>query len=962
MPVITDTLAFLNHILPHEGRYVGFCLETKTNQFFDSIDRLASWLLESDQAGRTVYHACGAFGQIHKRTQENCVGIRSFFLDLDVGKDKPYATLDAAFQACENFRRSVGLPKPVYVISGRGLHVYWPLDVDLDPATWLRYARALKAACVALHFHADPARTADCASILRSPGTHNYKYDEPILVISGGLEGPYPLEAFKGLLSYVTADTTKFRPDAPRQRKLADELARTFASEPRYGRDIAQACRQLGAMRDVLGRIYEPLRHACFGVLAFCADGEACANEWNQRKSHEDYSPAEIKRKLAQVSKLSGASTCELFHSHDAKTCEACPHWQKILSPISLGKKQEQASPRSAASGAIDRPVLPDSFHWTKYNGLATTVGGKDADREVIISQFPLFLKAVQSGEVRGEHNLAFRLYLPHDGWRDIILSARAVFSGASMAELADKGVIVRDPTQFIRYVRDAVELYHRMSKLMVRYDQFGWKDDNTAFLWGFDLYTATGSTRVVGSEELSVRSSVHGGTCPWVGVAPGGSLFNWKREAEKMFIAGMEPHSFGIMCGFGALLMKFADPVEGGAVVHFISPESGTGKTNTLLVVASIWGQWDGMRLINRESQIAKMLTLAAMGNLPVIHDELVLRDPDMIKEFVHAFSDGRDKTRASNVGQLRHQLAHWQTILMSAANTSLVDVLSTVDKKQAAAWRVIEFQTQLPKDAPYFDNPEFRRAIFANAGHAGQAFLRWLLVPKNLELTKNTVNQIMTQLWKKTGWQSEARFWIRTLACAATAGWIISQLKIIEFNPDRIMSWVLDNMMDPHEVVPSDWSVSAVGEFLMENVECAMTFARPWSYGVEQMPLRELRGKLWIRYETESHRVFILQSALRNWLIKKQLSYTALVNDLNKQGAVINKKRRVTLSAGYKPIPAVQVWCLELNTNHPALSGFLPDEVRDNVVPFKPAGDDDPPPESAGLSPGADQTPPGA
>jgi hypothetical protein len=65
------------------------------------------------------------------------------------------------------------------VESGHGMHVYWPFKEAISPAKWQRYAEGLKAACVVHGLKADPARTADCASVLRPPGTHNHKDDRP---------------------------------------------------------------------------------------------------------------------------------------------------------------------------------------------------------------------------------------------------------------------------------------------------------------------------------------------------------------------------------------------------------------------------------------------------------------------------------------------------------------------------------------------------------------------------------------------------------------------------------------------------------------------------------------------------------------------------------------------------------------------------------------------------------------
>jgi hypothetical protein len=109
------------------------------------------------------------------RTKRNAFGARAFWLDLDVGEDKPYATINDAIKALAEFCRTLKLPTPIIVFSGSGLHVYWPLRETLERQVWERYANGLKALCERHGLHADPSRTADISSVLRTPGTYNRK-------------------------------------------------------------------------------------------------------------------------------------------------------------------------------------------------------------------------------------------------------------------------------------------------------------------------------------------------------------------------------------------------------------------------------------------------------------------------------------------------------------------------------------------------------------------------------------------------------------------------------------------------------------------------------------------------------------------------------------------------------------------------------------------------------------------
>lgn len=195
----THPSEFLRYILPDIGFKVA-CIKPPqrgvSQVFCQSVDELWSVLEKADRQGCDTYHGCASFADpgplswidnpkkpgkrirswdFEKRLQSRAVGARAFWLDIDAGPGKPYLTKLDAGRALTTFIQQAKLPTPCLVDSGNGLHVYWPLERVLTPPEWQPRAEALKAACIAHALHADPVRTADIASILRTPGTHNHK-------------------------------------------------------------------------------------------------------------------------------------------------------------------------------------------------------------------------------------------------------------------------------------------------------------------------------------------------------------------------------------------------------------------------------------------------------------------------------------------------------------------------------------------------------------------------------------------------------------------------------------------------------------------------------------------------------------------------------------------------------------------------------------------------------------------
>jgi hypothetical protein len=131
-----------------------------------------------------AYFPCAEYLS-NTRKAANASGAWALWADLDVGESKArtgqgYTSIDDARSALRQFCNDTGLPEPTHIVSsGGGLHVYWVLSDFLARDRWQSYARKLKHLTERCAFKADGSRTADIASLLRVPGTLNFKYDPP---------------------------------------------------------------------------------------------------------------------------------------------------------------------------------------------------------------------------------------------------------------------------------------------------------------------------------------------------------------------------------------------------------------------------------------------------------------------------------------------------------------------------------------------------------------------------------------------------------------------------------------------------------------------------------------------------------------------------------------------------------------------------------------------------------------
>ena len=498
----------------------------------------------------------------------------------------------------------------------------------------------------------------------------------------------------------------------------------------------------------------------------------------------------------------------------------------------------------------------------------------------------------------------------------------KTFFSSSGMSEIAGAGVMVHNTELFKAYIRDSVDMWNGAKKLERRYDQFGWKDDESAFLYGTQLYTATAVRTVIGSEEVQSRSQ-------YLGPRRNGSIGAWSAAANQLFALGHEVQAFALLSSFAAPLMRFHSSGEGGAIVSLVSDKSGTGKTTALEAAASVWGRLKGTQIIDDDTSVAKGLKLAVFGNIACTYDELYNRDPEVIRRFVLMFTNGRDKDRGTSDGTLRHIRAEWQTILLLASNNSIVDILSSMDGTDAPAYRVLEFIMDTPASMDKRRGDALKQQLDANSGYAADLYLRTLLQPDVLKYIKTSLPKWTDEIWNKTGATKEMRFWIRTLASVMAAGVIVKHTGLLDFSVDRISGWAIEQIQEKindrggtggHRT-PISMLVSFLDQHLMDTLVVPKAF-KPGPNQTTHV-LLEPRRSLLIRHELLEHRIYVEEQTLKKWLVKTGINTEGFFKELKDRG-ILGQTRRITLGAG-TPHSTGQTTALEFIANHPAMSGHV-------------------------------------
>ncbi len=288
---------FLSAVLPDRGTYFA-AHKNRAGGFIHTpckdIDDLILEVTELDEEQCDVYFACASFkqenvvdegGKITHRTADNAGWAKSFWLDIDCGEDKAakgagYRTTDDAEVALVKFTEAVGLPMPMLVSSGGGLHCYWPLEETISKEGWKPTADKLKSLtkCAEIELLADPTRTADIASILRPIGTHNWKPErggKEVVLKSDALATSF--EQFSQNIDRAYAKYCTEKKLSPKDSRLVTYITR----DPETEANIERVKSALASINPDCG--YELWRDVCFAVHALgwnCS--EQLARSWSQ--------------------------------------------------------------------------------------------------------------------------------------------------------------------------------------------------------------------------------------------------------------------------------------------------------------------------------------------------------------------------------------------------------------------------------------------------------------------------------------------------------------------------------------------------------------------------------------------------------------------------------------------------------------------------------------------------------
>ena len=757
------------------------------------------------------------------RLATNAIKLKSFFIDVDFGKTlkdgspdpKSYTTAEDAIAHTMQFIANVGLPKPTMVVhSGGGFHFYWCVSSALTPDEWAPHAYALAEAAKAHGLLCDTQCTVDSVRVLRVPDTYNRKQEpaRAVRFIGPRLDFDYVLQRITGplvpYLGRVPISVASSSIDAslfPRRVLVAP------ASELSMGLDslwpapdldlVSLAC---GFVRDTLNTggkdLSNPLWNITTLLSTFTKGGRADAHRMGDK--HAGYSKEStdefFDRKDRERSERGlGWPSCSTISATGAVSCKSCALFAQGKSPLNHEQRatpqgtfgsnqstqysqQGTVSAQAGGFGAAQTQSAAPAQFIPPLSGAVTPQGNSSADLpagylrdaqgvvskivpdpanpqnqiSIPISDYPL-MNAWLQNEPRMLH---FDSVVDRNRVGQISIELECLATTEMRKVLQRQGFMLKanDKTAgdfFVSWVQKLQQI-----KDSVASAPFGWQDKNgqtEGFIFGGQLWTPNGSSPSATANPVINQQ-----------YKPKGSDAYWM-DAVKLVTSQGRPDLEAIVASaFAAPLVMFTGHL--GMLMSAYSKESGIGKSTALRIAQAVWG--DPIRAVQSlsDTQNSVMRKIGEVRSLPIYWDEL--KTDEDTKKFVNMtfqIAQGKEKSRLNQHAQMKEP-GHWQTLVVSASNDSLIDhVTQQTQTTLAGLYRIFEY-TVVPAKVSTVDTSVATIRLSKlnnNYGSVGLKYAQWL--GANFKQCEVDMEVLSKQLNIEVDAQQEERFWISLIAC---------------------------------------------------------------------------------------------------------------------------------------------------------------------------------------------------
>jgi hypothetical protein len=842
----------------------------------DVLEFGRAWREEAEPAS---FAPC-SFGRDGGRKASEARKARSLFLDVECKDDSKYKTQAEGRAALESFIWNAGVPAPLVVSSGRGLHVYWTLSETLDVPVWRKLSAALMRTADKLGLEYDRHRTADPTTVLRIPGTINWKNGAEVTVLDLG-ETSDVLSLAERLLALGGA-----APSRPAKATRSGELL-----DPAI---LLEHCAQLEAAGDTVATRLS--WYFMINVMSFCEGGLEEAHKISKLAAAR-YDAAEVDRQFDKALGF-GPVKCSTFMREDPVSCEGCAWSGRVSTPIQIPGRLKA----SDGSGLV--PFKNWEFEVVPGRGLyQLQAAPPDAPNDrprVLINENEFYINAVQvsSDDRRERRHVEFKVRGPGSSFSAALFSIDEDFGPQPMERwLANNGLSPVDgghQRTMERFVKAYIASLQNKLDLVIRALHFGWTDyvdkrtggRRTGFVYR-DVMRGPGVSQPVALDDRCagmVESHF----------AKAGTLEEWKKIPAMYGLLDQKEAQLFVCSSFAAPLMTHGVGVAKNIVLALWDGEGGKGKTTVLRVSNSVWGHPDRMMSGKTDSKAARYQRLGVWKNLPFNIDECTNMDDEKLSDLMFDLSSGRESSKSNPTGtDLRRQL-YWETVTGLTSNRSVYEILQERSSQiTAERMRLIEVECGFRS---YTGTPEgdlIEDRIFlldGNYGLAGEVFLSRLFEdPGVFERAAAKVRR-----WDKSRrLEASERFWTGGLGMILEAGRLAVGMGLLDYDMDALEGWVtktlLPGLRERVRGRSQAGGASILADYLYDNLDSmlvvagsgvgdASTVPPAFDSYVKRSPNRTLQTRL----ELDTRRLYVGVREFGSWCVRQRLSVDLVLRGL--------------------------------------------------------------------------------
>ena len=940
---------FYKKVLPSKGVY---CIATKDpgegtymkHKFVENIDDIEPTVKDLIKTNTNIFVALSSFDG-YSRKAENAILAKSFFVDLDVGEGKGYLSKGEANQALEDFVNKEGLPPPVKVDSGGGIHAYWPLDHDIPTPEWKPYAEKFKEFCLGKGLKIDPVVTADVARILRCPDTFNQKSDPPSRTSLLTDEVPvYSYEEFKNFLGEVQQAHDDILANIPKGLSEDQKKMLKLDNYESKFKDIAikslqgQGCNQIKFILENAKEVPEPLWWAGLSIARNCSDGDEAIHMMSE--DHPGYNKIATIRKAETT--RGKPQSCDTFNKVNPGGCDGCPFKGKLKPANPLGLSNELQLSPAASEPVLE--VIPNSNHvsatgkaLTKLNGLPEELypfvygktggiyylikeeeegeGGLIKYKDLLVSLYDIYpvkrIFSVSDGEC-----LLMKAVMPNDPDREFLLPLKYVYSQDKFKEvISSNGVLFNPANREVSYLMQYIVkwgqyLVNKGSAEVMRM-QMGWTPNRESFVIGASEYLRDGSEVSSPTSPLCRSIAKH--------LSKAGKYEDWQIAANKLNMPSLELHAFTMLAGMGSALMDYTST---SGVTMCLTGESGAAKTGALYSALSVWGNPKDLSVLEA-TENGMTGRYLGLHNIPFGLDEVGNILPKTLSQLIHKISQGKSKIRmqASVNAEREHEMSA-SLVSIFTSNQSLYDKLTTLKKDpNGEVARLIELSVRKP--TAFVDDAVLGREIFDsfrfNYGWAGPEFIR-AVYKTGEQGVLNLIEKWCLRFKKDFGEDTAYRFYENLVSASMAAGEIANGAGVTNFDLERVYKRIVGEMISIRDNVVKINSLnyeSVLSDYINKNQAGILAFK-------DNKITMEPRMSLVIRVENDTNTMEISKTEFDKYLHEINVSTKEFLFQMQALGIKIQSGREVVrrMNAGWKDIgkSATRVYRIDMTT----LPGF--------------------------------------